>query len=241
MEIEKNIIIVHHGFDPTIFYPEANDQGVLKAFKEGAFTFLFTKGWVHGKNDRSGFNYLLQAFSEEFKEGEEVALMVKINKAYGNKDHQAEVNKLQIMEEYHNLCFIKQNCTDAELRNLYSQADCLVMPSLAEGFGLPALESLACGTPVLTTSFGGQTDFITNDNGWLIKGTLSPVGGVAHGGNDFIYEECEWQIPNVTELKKKLREAFTIKKEFYNSERIKATVKDWTWEKTAQQIIEVLK
>ncbi len=39
-----------------------------------------------------------------------------------------------------------------ELRDLYTQAACLVLPSLHEGFGLPVLEAMACGTPVITSS-----------------------------------------------------------------------------------------
>lgn len=38
------------------------------------------------------------------------------------------------------------------LRQLYSDAACLVLPSLGEGFGLPVLEAFACGTPVITAS-----------------------------------------------------------------------------------------
>jgi glycosyltransferase involved in cell wall biosynthesis len=38
---------------------------------------------------------------------------------------------------------------EADLAGLYSLADLLVFPSLIEGFGLPALEAMACGTPVV--------------------------------------------------------------------------------------------
>ena len=38
------------------------------------------------------------------------------------------------------------------LRRLYSDAVCLVLPSLGEGFGLPIIEAMACGTPVITAS-----------------------------------------------------------------------------------------
>jgi len=38
------------------------------------------------------------------------------------------------------------------LRGLYAEAECLLFPSLYEGFGLPALEAMACGTPVVASN-----------------------------------------------------------------------------------------
>ena len=42
--------------------------------------------------------------------------------------------------------------TESTLGQLYNVAECLVLPSLGEGFGLPVLEAMACGTPVVTAS-----------------------------------------------------------------------------------------
>jgi glycosyltransferase involved in cell wall biosynthesis len=44
--------------------------------------------------------------------------------------------------------------TDAELRALYEAALCLLFPSRYEGFGLPPLEAMACGCPVLAAAAG---------------------------------------------------------------------------------------
>jgi glycosyltransferase involved in cell wall biosynthesis len=44
--------------------------------------------------------------------------------------------------------------SDADLHALYAHASCLVLPSLHEGFGLPALEAMAAGTPVVAANSG---------------------------------------------------------------------------------------
>lgn len=45
-------------------------------------------------------------------------------------------------------------CSDEDVRCLYSQASLFVYPSIYEGFGLPPLEAMACGTPVITSNRG---------------------------------------------------------------------------------------
>jgi D-inositol-3-phosphate glycosyltransferase len=48
----------------------------------------------------------------------------------------------------------------SELPRFYSAADLTVMPSSYESFGLVAVESLACGTPVVATRVGGLTSIV---------------------------------------------------------------------------------
>jgi len=57
--------------------------------------------------------------------------------------------------------------TDAELAALLRGARCLVYPSLYEGFGLPVLEGMACGTPVVT-SRGGATEEVAGGAAVLV-------------------------------------------------------------------------
>ncbi|MGD2144883.1 MAG: glycosyltransferase family 4 protein [Anaerolineae bacterium] len=48
--------------------------------------------------------------------------------------------------------------SDEELPNYYALADLFVFPTLLEGFGLPLVEAMACGTPVVTTSAGSSAE-----------------------------------------------------------------------------------
>jgi glycosyltransferase involved in cell wall biosynthesis len=56
---------------------------------------------------------------------------------------------------------------DAELARQYRGARCLAYPSLYEGFGIPVLEAMACGTPVVT-SRGGATEEISGGAAVLV-------------------------------------------------------------------------
>jgi glycosyltransferase involved in cell wall biosynthesis len=50
--------------------------------------------------------------------------------------------------------------SDAELARLYSRAQVAVVPSLYEGFSLPAIEAMSCGVPVVATTGGALPEVI---------------------------------------------------------------------------------
>ena len=52
--------------------------------------------------------------------------------------------------------------TDKDLPSLYSGADAFVFPSLYEGFGLPPLEAMACGCPVITSNLSSMPEVCGN-------------------------------------------------------------------------------
>lgn len=69
--------------------------------------------------------------------------------------------------------------SDETLRQFYRDAALLVCPSTAEGFGLPVIEALACGTPVLSSNRSGLSEF--DCDGWILPGDLSSEAALAAG------------------------------------------------------------
>jgi glycosyltransferase involved in cell wall biosynthesis len=58
--------------------------------------------------------------------------------------------------------------TDGEIERLYRAADVFAFPSTKEGFGLAALEALACGLPVVASDLDALTTFLEDDRSALL-------------------------------------------------------------------------
>lgn len=102
-----------------------------------------------------------------------------------------------------------------ELAVFYNLATCLVMPSLYEGFGLPVLEAMSCGCPVITTKEGGIPE-VTEDSAFIVD---------PH---------------NVQSITKGVKEVFnSTKLQEDLSKKGLAQAKKFSWEKTILETVNV--
>lgn len=82
--------------------------------------------------------------------------------------------------------------SDEWLARMYSACDVFTLPTDGEGYGYPVVESLACGTPVVTGDFGAQSQFLESFMpNWLVNN----VNLSLHGSNNLLipsYKATDW-------------------------------------------------
>ncbi len=94
----------------------------------------------------------------------------------------------------HHPCSDKTHLTgfveDDDLVVLLSLADFLVYPSILEGFGLPILEAMACGTPIITSNVSSMPES-AGDAALLVDpySVVSMSEGIAELGGDALYRK----------------------------------------------------
>jgi glycosyltransferase involved in cell wall biosynthesis len=113
---------------------------------------------------RKNLNTLLRSFQLVKKKGFPHKLVLCGPRGWKCSDVDALLNHLGLQEHVIFLGFIPPQA----LPKLYSSADLFVYPSLYEGFGLPVLEAMACGTPLIASNSSSLPEVVGNA-GLLVK------------------------------------------------------------------------
>ncbi|MGB9713139.1 glycosyltransferase family 4 protein [Dissulfurimicrobium hydrothermale] len=167
-EAKNKVRVVHLG--APALHPTAS-RGSLKSIGIDRPYFLF----VGTLEPRKNLYRLLEAYAT-LPEGikNSILLVIAGGKGWGGVDAQAVSSRLGLNRSVHILGYV----SDEMLSTLYAHALFLAMPSLYEGFGLPLLEAMARGTPVLTSNCSSMPE-VAGDAGLLVD--PHDVGSIAKG------------------------------------------------------------
>ena len=169
--------VVPNGIDPELFRPEATPR---KLATGKSYKFLFVGGTI----PRKGIDILLEAFLNNFTAADDVALVIKdfggntFYKGQTCRDRIAEVRRRAGAPE---ILYLEDELAPAELPGLYTSCDCLVHPYRGEGFGLPILEAMACGLPVIVTAGGASDDFTNSQIAYHVPASRREIGDTVSG------------------------------------------------------------
>ncbi len=133
---------VHEHFQPVT--DAARQTAVRQKYKIGEAPYILAVGTVQ---PRKNYQMLIQAF-RPVADSQPHHLVIAGGRGWLYYEMMAEVERQGLSGRVHFVGFV----ADEDLPTLYSAADLFVFPSLYEGFGLPLLEAMGCGVPVISSN-----------------------------------------------------------------------------------------
>ena len=168
----EKVRVVPNGVDTKKFRPGLRPLALRTKKK---FKFLFVGGTIY----RKGPDILLEAFAQAFTGADGVCLVVKDfggDSFYQGQTAEAAIRTLQRQPNAPEIVYLKDELSSEQMPALYAACDCLVLPYRGEGFGMPVLEAMACGLPVIVTGGGATDSFVPPDAGWQIPARFIRLG-----------------------------------------------------------------
>jgi glycosyltransferase involved in cell wall biosynthesis len=194
--ITKPIFTIPHVIDTSLYHP-----GVEPLKKQDRFTFLFFATWKR----RKGWRELFEAWYREFKRSDGVQILVKTDRLSQSMREIADIRKnLGVSEEEAApVLYETRILNEVELPKLFKSADCLICPTYGEGFGLPGLQSMAVGVPIIITDYSGCQEYANEETATLLK----PEGSILYNDMDGIpqFRNKRWAHVSVESVRSAMR------------------------------------
>lgn len=151
--------IVPLGVDGSIFYPKANNSAAYR---------FFTIGKIE---ERKCTRLLSEIFAAAFTAMDNVELHIMCDSPLPAIQQQMPAFRDMVKNSPlgDKITVHQMKATDYELASFIQSGDCGIYMTRAEGWGLPIIQSLACGKPVIVTNYSAQTEFCTAENACLVE------------------------------------------------------------------------
>lgn len=218
------------GFDPARFHP-----GLPAHRLAGRCTFLSVFEW----GERKAPEILLRAWAAAFDGVDDVALLLRVNNFDGDVNVEEEIDRLGLPATAAPVVVLHNHQVRAEeLGSLYCSADCFVLPTRGEGWGMPVLEAMACGLPAIATDWSGLSEFVDAE----VALPVPARGLVEARAKCPYYAGFRWAEPDFDALVDRLRWVRANPgpaRELGRRAAERAHAR-WTWGHTAERILEAL-
>ncbi len=153
----ERIVVVSEGFDSSHFYPRKDSAELSRILNSYNLTsssyFIYVGSIAPTKN----LIHLIDAFSIAFQHDSSLSMVIAGKTL--DKRYLAQLYKYIERMKIRNIRFLHY-VPYTHLPHLISGALGLLLVSLYEGFGLPSLEAMACGTPVIASNRGSLPEVV---------------------------------------------------------------------------------
>jgi glycosyltransferase involved in cell wall biosynthesis len=205
-DISPDRVIVVHEAASDFFVPTKTDEMMPKqmsglGMNNGPF-FLFVGRLVPIKNLK-GLIYSYGLFRERAKAPVQLVIVGDQDDLFGDDGSRNAYLSCRYKDSVIFTGTVSRNL----LRALYNDAEALVLPSFCEGFGLPAIEAMSCGTPCIVSDRGALPE-VVGEAGTVVD--IDEPDELVHAMLDHIEKE---------HLKPAKREAALQRAEMFSWER----------------------
>lgn len=217
------IFVIPHGVDTDFWIKQP--VGALKNKETKPFTF----GIVGYLNERKGVFDVIRAFASEFSPEENVRLILKSsNPGFGYYSQFSDPR----------ISTISSNYSQNDLRKLYSDFDCFVFPSKAEGIGYPPREAIAMGIPTIIGNYSGLADIA--DDRYCFP--IDPVGFREGVNPQSIEQPGAWADYDIADIMYWMRYIFENREAAQKiaDEGAKFTRDNFNWDVCAKKMLHLL-
>lgn len=202
---------------PVYIYPQATqterdwpEKYEIDQFDGFMFYSMFE--WTDRKNPIG----LLENYWREFQNDENVGLLIKTyfrNFTLQNKRMiRAQIAKAKAKSGLSKFppVFVYLDLMDRRhIMRFHKTGDCYVSPHRGEGWGIPAVEAMLAGNPVITTGYSGVGEYLDNGNTAIVLPyEMVPLAGMYHSAKWYDPEQ-EWAEPNPEALRAGMRLAYS--------------------------------
>ena len=198
---EEKIKVLYHGVSPSYKYL---NKGEISNNHLIGFPFIL---YIGRRKCNKNFNELLRAYSA-WEKNNEIFLLVVGSK--WESDEYRTLKELKIEKKV----VLMSNVSDNFLSALYNQARSFVYPSLYEGFGIPLLESMACGCPIVASSIPSTLEIAQDLPVYYKLGNIDSLLTALDKGNE------------AKEDRDRIEKGFIRRKDF-------------SWEKSAKELLNI--
>lgn len=145
---EKKKVVIHNGIDLSIFRPQKSD--IFKKYTDKHIVLGVAFGWGYRKG-LDVFEFLAKNLPSNYQ-------IILVGTDEGVEERLPK-----------NIVCIRRTQNQKELAEIYSSADVFVNPTREDTFPTVNIESIACGTPVVTFRTGGSPEIINENCGITVE------------------------------------------------------------------------
>ncbi|MEN9938070.1 MAG: hypothetical protein RLZZ387_4649 [Chloroflexota bacterium] len=225
--VKKPIHVIPLGVDPDYFHP-----GIAARRPSDRYVFLSNFEW----GERKAPEVLLRAFTEEFSDRDDVVLVLKVFNNDPGVNVRQQIADLRLRHgSAPVVLMLNQHIALHQMGSLYTSADCFVLPTRGEGWGMPILEAMACGLPTIATNWSAQADFLDDEVAYplRVRRLIPAVAKCPY------YEGYEWADPDVEHLRHLMRHVYEHRDEARAKglRAARVAAERWSWARAVDKIM----